>query len=98
MSATIGDLKLKWKVVESIKNQRVVWKCIDKDHPWYQHEYIFQLDENDGKSRLRFSHDGWEENDDFYASCCFSWGRYLESLRQYCQTGNGQAFGSKSFK
>lgn len=84
-------------VMESSTNQKVVWRCIDKEHSWYQHEYTFLLDENDGKCRLRFSHSGWEENGDFYASCCFSWGRYLESMRQYCQTGKGHPFGSEGF-
>ncbi len=33
-----------------------------------------------------------------YTSCNFSWGRYMESLRQFCQTGNGEAVGSEGYR
>ena len=59
------------------------------------HTFTFMLDENDNKTRVRFSHSGWTEEDDFYAICTFTWGRYMESLRQYCQTGKGGAFGAE---
>ncbi|MBI3259882.1 MAG: SRPBCC domain-containing protein, partial [Ignavibacteriae bacterium] len=62
------------------------------------HIFTFDLDENDGKTRVRFSHSGWPEQDDFYANCAFSWGRYMESLRQLCQTGRGEAYGSVGYR
>lgn len=86
------------QVVERISNEKIKWTCIDEEHPWYKHQFSFTLDGNDGKTRLRFSHEGWAENDDFYSMCSFSWGRYLESLRQYCQTGKGEAFGSDGYR
>ncbi len=85
-------------VTEQIPNEKLVWQCSKDDHGWQGNTFTFSLDENDGKTRIRFSHDGWEEQDDFYASCCFSWSRYLESLRQYCQTGKGEAFGSEGYR
>lgn len=86
------------KVVESKNNERIVWECVESNHGWKGHRFNFLLDENDGKTRVRFSHEGWEVQDDFYDICSFSWGRYMESLRQYCQTGNGEAFGTEGYR
>jgi uncharacterized protein YndB with AHSA1/START domain len=86
------------KVVEIIPNQKIIWECVASPFGWVGHVFTFSLDNNDGKTRVRFSHEGWEIQDDFYAACCFSWARYMESLRQYCQTGRGEAFGSEGYR
>lgn len=83
------------KVTEVKPNEKIAWECVASPHGWVGHVFIFALDENEGKTRVRFSHDGWTEQEDFYAICCFTWGRYMESLRQYCQKGKGDAFGSE---
>jgi uncharacterized protein YndB with AHSA1/START domain len=83
------------KVVELQSNEFVKWECVESPHGWANHTFTFTLDDNDDKTRVRFSHDGWDDNDDFYAICSFSWGRYMESLRQLCQSGKGEAFGSE---
>lgn len=85
-------------VTESIINDRVQWLCVVGEQGWTNNRLTFVLDENEGKTCVRFSHDGWFDNSDFYASCCFSWGRYMESLRQYCQTGHGEAFGTGRYR
>ena len=88
----------KMKVIESQSNDKLIWECIESPHGWVGNTFHFLLDENDDKTRVRFSHDGWDEQDDFYAICNFSWGLYMESLRQFCQTGNGEAFGSEGYR
>ena len=88
----------KMKVIELKENESVVWECIDSHPEWIGTVLSFKLDENDGKTRVRFTHDKWKEANDFYAGCCFSWGRYMESLRQLCQTGKGEAFGSTNYR
>jgi uncharacterized protein YndB with AHSA1/START domain len=80
------------KVIESKSAEKLLWECVESPHGWVGHEFTFILDENDGKTRVRFSHGGWKEEDDFYAICTFTWGRYMESLRQYCQAGKGEPF------
>lgn len=92
-----GDMGPDMKVTEVKPNKCVSWKCIDSQG-WDGHIFSFELSDNEGKTRVRFSHDGWKEQDDFYAHCCFSWGRYMESLRQLCQTGKGEAFGSEGYR
>lgn len=86
------------KVTESKPGEKVSWLCIKSNHGWENTSITFLLDENEGKTRVSFSHDGWQEQNDFYAICCFSWGRYMESLRQYCQAGKGEAFGSAGYR
>jgi uncharacterized protein YndB with AHSA1/START domain len=70
------------KITEAKPGEKVSWECIASPHGWVGHILTFALDENDGKTRV----------------CSFSWGRYMESLRQLCQTGTGEAFGSEGFR
>jgi len=86
------------KVIEIISNEKITWECVASPFGWVGNTFTFFLDENDGKTRVRFSQDGWTEQGDFYAACSFSWGRYMESLRQLCQTGKGEAFGSERYR
>lgn len=85
------------KIVELTPDKKIEWECVYSDHGWIGHKLTFQLDENDGKTRVRFSHIGQQQDEDFYAVCTFAWGRYFESLRQLCQTGTGQAFGTEGY-
>lgn len=62
------------------------------------HSFRFDFDENDGKTRARFAHLGFDAQDDMYANMNYSLAKYLESLRQYCQTGIGEAFGSEHYR
>jgi uncharacterized protein YndB with AHSA1/START domain len=93
-----GDMGPDMKVVALEPNQSVVWECVAGADDWIGHQFRFDLDTNDGKTRVCFQQSEWTETGDFYASCNFSWGRYLESLRQYCQTGKGEAFGSEGYR
>jgi uncharacterized protein YndB with AHSA1/START domain len=83
-----------FKVLELKPNESVKWECISGNDDWIGTIITFFLDENDGKTRVRFEHAGWKETGDHYANCCFSWGRYMESIRQLCQAGKGMPFGS----
>ena len=80
------------KVESLIENKAVQWKCIDGAEDWINTFISFELDTNENKTRLRFTHGNWQENNDFYAQCSFTWARYLESLRQLVQKGKGQPF------
>src|SRR5262245_29628243 len=81
------------KVAGLKPNEQVTWECVSGHDDWLGNTITFNLDENEGKTRIRFAHDGWDKQDDFYSICSFSWGRYLESLRQYSQKGIGEGFG-----
>lgn len=70
--------------------QNLVWKCVEGHPDWVGTRVHFELSDNEGKTRLRFAHTGWAQQDDFFAQCNFSWGRYLVSLRKLCETGKGE--------
>lgn len=85
--------------IDSLKpDDKVEWECVAGPDDWIGTTINFKLDSNDGKTRLRFEHAGWKEDNDFFAGCSFSWGRYMESLRQLCQTGIGAPFGSVQYQ
>jgi uncharacterized protein YndB with AHSA1/START domain len=86
-----------FKVTELKENELVAWECVAGHADWIGTSITFYLDQNEGKTRIRFNHENWQETGDSYAACNFSWSRYLQSLRQLCQTGVGAAFGSKQY-
>ena len=86
-----------FKVAKLEKDKQVVWECVDGMPGWVGNIIGFSLDENDGKTRVRFTHDGLEAPDDAVAGINFTWGRYLVSLRQFCQSGVGAAYGSETY-
>ena len=75
--------------------------CIDADDVFKEvigHETTFDLEQVNGKTRIRFSQSGFSEKNDLYAGINYSWGKYLESLRQYLQTGIGEGFGTEKYR
>ena len=93
-----GEFGNDMKVTGMKQNESVSWECIAGPADWIGTTISFRLDDNEGKTRVRFEHGNWKEADDFYASCSFSWARYMESLRQLCQNGKGEAFGSAGYR
>jgi uncharacterized protein YndB with AHSA1/START domain len=91
-----GEHVMAMKVVEMRPNEYLKWQCVKGADEWIGTILAFALDRNENKTRVRFEHAGWQDTGDFFAQCSFSWGRYMESLRQLCETGKGQAFGSNA--
>jgi len=85
---------MKFKITELIPNKKVEWECTGGQDEWIGNILSFNLDENDGKTRVRFEHGGWKETGDNYAASTFSWSLYLQSLRNLCQEGKGKPFGA----
>ena len=86
------------KVAGLKPDEELTWECVASPHGWVGNTLRFNLDDNEGKTRVRFAHEGWGQQDDFYAICSFAWGRYMESLRQYIQTGKGEGFGQPGYR
>ena len=82
----------KMEVETLIENKAVQWKCIDGPDDWINTIITFELDTNENKTRLRFKHNNWPTDSDFFAHCSFSWAGYLESLRLLLEKGKGQPF------
>ena len=74
--------------IKNLQNKKTIeWECLEGDKEWIGTTFLFGLEEKDGNTILRFSHNNWKEETDFFASCNFNWGYYLKSLKQYCETG-----------
>ena len=67
------------------------WHCLEGDPEWIGTDISFDLEEKDEETILRFTHT-WREITEFYAHCNFQWGKYLVSLKEYCETGKGFPF------
>jgi uncharacterized protein YndB with AHSA1/START domain len=95
-----GEFGNDMRVLSMRKNEWLLWECVDGPDDWIGTRISFQLDDNGNKARtrVRFEHGCWKTANDFFAGCTFTWGRYMESLRQYCQTGKGEAFGSDGYR
>ena len=79
--------------ITNLQNNKIVeWECLEGDKEWIGTTFLFEIEEKDGSTILRFSHNNWKEETDFFASCNFNWGYYLNSLKQYCETGTGTPF------
>ncbi|CAI8170712.1 MAG: Uncharacterised protein [Crocinitomicaceae bacterium] len=81
-----------------IQNEKITWEFLESSMPIESLFMTYELSENEGKTRVRFTYGDFSEKSDFYANQNFSSAKYLESLRQFCQTGNGEAFGSGSYR
>lgn len=102
---TDGSFTFKWgtmfittKVEVSAEKNKISWDCIDTNLPAMGHMMSFELDENEGKTRLRYTHTGFDDDGDFYSNQNFSTAKYMESLRQFCQTGNGEGYGTTGYR
>ena len=77
------------EVTDLKPNKRVVWLCKVGDREWVGTDFTFDLEHQHGQTMLRFGHNNWGKQTDFYAHCNFKWGFYLQSLKAYCETGVG---------
>jgi uncharacterized protein YndB with AHSA1/START domain len=78
------------KITALDEDRQVKWQCMVGDPEWVGTTISFDIDVNkDGKSILRFAHDGWQEETDMYGQCTYHWGRYMESLKNVAEGGDG---------
>ena len=93
-----GEVDFHTKVIDLIPNEKLVLECVFSGIPAIGHQITYLIDQNNDKTRVRFKHEGFNEIDDFFANMNFSSAKYLESLRQYCQKGTSEAFGSEGYR
>ena len=86
-----GKYFTKFKVMNREKNKKVEWECVEGGD-WVGTRVIFSLEgEGDNTTILRFAHSGWKEDYDkeILANINYNWGRFLFSLKIYCERGEG---------
>lgn len=88
----------KFKIIQFVENESIHFEFVESEFPNLGHIMKYHLDQNENKTRVRYTYEGFTEMDDSYSNMNFSSGKYLESLRQYCQNGVGEAFGSRNYR
>jgi uncharacterized protein YndB with AHSA1/START domain len=86
---TFGTFRNEMKVTILIPNKKVEWQCIKSIDEWVNTTISFDLEEKNGRTLLRFAHSGWREVTDTFAGCNYDWGRFMTSLKSFCETGTG---------
>jgi len=87
------DFNPKMQVTGFAARSKLSWTCVAGVEQWRENTFRFELTPHGNGTRLRFRQDYASElSDDDYGSYNYNWGYYLESLRQYCETGTGKPF------
>ena len=84
-----GTFRNEMKVTMLNPNKKVEWKCINSIEEWIDTNILFDLEEKEGRTLLRFTHSGWRAVTDTFAGCNYDWGRFMTSLKLFCETGTG---------
>jgi uncharacterized protein YndB with AHSA1/START domain len=82
----------KMKVTNVEKNKLITWNCIEGHPDWVGTNLSFQLLEEKGNTIVKFRHNDWKEENDFFGSCNFHWAFYMQSLKALCETGEGKPY------
>jgi hypothetical protein len=85
----------KQRVVESIPGEKVVWlvtesrlNFIEDKEEWTGTKIIFEISKKDGKTELKFTHEGIKPEVECYDACSTAWGQLIQqSLFTYITTG-----------
>jgi uncharacterized protein YndB with AHSA1/START domain len=84
----VNFAEFKFKVVTLVQNKSVHLEIVESKFDNIGHLMKYDLDENDGKTRVRYSYEGFSEIDDSYANMNYS----------SAKAGKGEAFGSPSYR
>ncbi len=79
------------KVLEQRPSERVEWEVTDGPEEWIGTHVSFDLKQEDGYTIVLFKHEGWREPVEFMSHCSTRWATYLMSLKQFVETGAGDA-------
>lgn len=86
------------KITESIPGKKVVWTISDSylsfvedKTEWNGTKVIFDISQKDGKTEVRFTHQGLSSKQECFDACNDAWGSYIRgSLKNLITKGKGQ--------
>ena len=90
--------RCKMKIIEFVPGKKVVWLVLDNNFnftedktEWKDTKVIFEVSKEDGKTQLRFTHEGLVPEYECFNMCSDAWGSYINgSLRSLIETGKGR--------
>ena len=88
-----------FKTLEVSFNEKLLWFCFANNvfPSWVGTKLEFIITTNDSGTELNFiqtsEDDYWHKNKD-YANSNSGWGYFMDSLKSYCETGEGQPWES----
>jgi uncharacterized protein YndB with AHSA1/START domain len=73
--------------------ERIVWRCINGPHDWIDTRITYELEaRDDGGTTLLFSHEGWQDENEFMNGCSTNWAAYLMSLKSGAEDNGFAAY------
>jgi uncharacterized protein YndB with AHSA1/START domain len=86
------------KVTEFVAGRKVVWHVLESElsfvrnkSEWTNTDIVFEISEKDGKTELRFTHEGLVPTFECYGSCSNGWGSLINgNLRKLITSGRSQ--------
>ncbi|AWW29401.1 SRPBCC domain-containing protein [Echinicola strongylocentroti] len=75
----------KFKIIELIENNKIVWECVVSDEEWIGTKVSFELTEKDSITTVSLKHYHWRERTDYYRWCSYNWAMFLNRLKSYCE-------------
>ncbi len=80
--------------VSRLEPERAVhWLCVGGHDNWLDNTFSFELNDRGDNTLLMFTQIYARElSDEVYGTYNYNWGYYLDSLREYCETGMGKPF------
>jgi uncharacterized protein YndB with AHSA1/START domain len=91
--------RAKMRITELVPNKKVLWHVLDnyfkftKDETeWKDTNVVFEISEKDGKTQLKFTHQGLVPDYECFNVCHDAWTHYIQdSLKNLILTGKGDA-------
>ena len=88
----------KQRVTEFVPGKKVVWHVLDSElsfaknkSEWNGTDIVFDISEKDGKTEVRFTHEGLVPRFECYGRCSNAWGTLIKvNLRKLIATGKRQ--------
>jgi hypothetical protein len=88
----------KQKITEFVPGRKVVWHVLDSElnfakdkSEWNSTDIVFDISEKDGKTEVRFTHQGLVPKFECYGGCSNAWGTLIHgNLRKLITTGKSQ--------